>query len=110
MTDYSEKDYELGLEVEEGRFDQEISKYIEFLLTNNEDYYIYGSNANPHVRPQFIGIFNDWVSEPIIDSLANLVRLNLLAGEPEKAGKAMVESLQEYLTKIASDAVRERRE
>ena len=84
----------------QARLDSQVKDYIQFLLTN-QDIDRWGNTP-------FNDMLIDWFAILDVRDIGDLIRLNLLAGEPEKAGQALIASLQEYLREAASVAVRER--
>jgi len=94
-------------EVREAKMDAKVDDYIRFALSARRLETYRGTEVPQWAYEFEWEIWPDWL-DTIDSNLINLVRLNLLAGEPEKAGQAMVESLQEYMREIALQAVRDK--
>lgn len=121
MNETTQRHYEAGLleqeerameaeEVRQAMLDQQKADYVKYLLAGFVSIPIrFMDNAAGH---QYTTAFQYEVWQDWFDSLDNnvieLVRLNLAAGDREKAGLALIESLEEYMDEIASQAVDEK--
>ena len=93
-------------EVREATRNALADNYVKYLLSDFVTFF--GGTEHEYEDSVFhYDVWSDWL-DSIDSNLIELVRLNLLAGEPEKAGQAMVESLQEYMREIALQAVRDK--
>jgi myo-inositol-1-phosphate synthase len=93
-------------EVEEAKLDQRKADYIRELLTEFVTYRYIGKTRQMSAFEY--EVWNDWTDSSAQDpSLIHAVRLNLAAGDREKAGMVLVESIEAYMDKIAAKAVRE---
>lgn len=96
-------------EMREAEMDSRVDDYVRCLLTDHvetEKPWKLGWYQTVQVSRFQWEVWQDWL-DSLDNNLIELVRLNLAAGDDEKAGKAMVESLREHLREIASQAVRE---